>query len=77
MTHSWVMLDDTGKDFVRLPHEKVLITSPPRTSIALTSPNSYPGKEPVNIKTSDGRAIITNQRVSRNIHAHTPARRPS
>ena len=63
IVESWVMLDSASKDFVRLPREKVLFTSPPRTSLQLQSPNSYPGKEPVNIKSNDGKATITNQRV--------------
>ena len=64
---SWVMLENV-RDFVRLPREKVLISSPSRTSLALQTPNSYPGKEPLSIKCSDGRAIITNQRVSTGMH---------
>ena len=56
------MLDGT-QDFVRLPREKVLITSPSRTTLGLQTPNSYPGKEPLSIKCGDGKAIITSQRV--------------
>ena len=56
------MLDGT-QDFVRLPREKVLITSPSRTALGLQTPNSYPGKEPLSIKCGDGKAIITTQRV--------------
>lgn len=64
--HSWVMLDTASKDFVRLPGEQTLYTSPSRTSLALQTPNSYPGKEPLSIKCSDGKAFITNRRVSLN-----------
>ena len=60
---SWVMLDDR-KNFVPLPREKILFTSPPRTSLTLQTPNSYPGKEPLSIKCGSGTAFITNQRVS-------------
>ena len=60
---------DGPQSFVRLPREKVLFTSPPRTSLALQTPNSYPGKEPLSIKCSDGKAIITNQRVRLLYHA--------
>ncbi|KAG8530942.1 uncharacterized protein KY384_004299 [Bacidia gigantensis] len=60
---SWVMLDGASKEFVRLPRERVLITSPSRTSLALQTPNSYPGKEPLSIKCSDGRAFVTTQRL--------------
>lgn len=62
MSINWVMLDGP-QSFVRLAREKVLFTSPPRTSLTLQTPNSYPGKEPLSIKSSDGIAIITNQRV--------------
>lgn len=49
--------------FVPLPREKTLFTSPPRTALTLQTPNPYPGKEPFSVKCSDGKAIITNQRV--------------
>lgn len=61
--HSWVMLDD-GNNFVPLPREKILFTSPPRTTLSLETPNSYPGKEPLAISCSSGTAYLTNQRVS-------------
>ena len=60
--HSWVMLDE-NKNFVPLPKEKVLFTSPPRTTLTLQSPNSYPGKTPLHISSSGGVAFLTNQRV--------------
>ena len=60
---SWVMLDEhTG--FVPLPRERILFTSPPRTTLVLQTPNSYPGKEPLAIQSSAGTAFLTNQRVS-------------
>ncbi len=49
--------------FIRLPNEKILFTSPARTALSLTTPNTYPGKEPLSIKCPDGKATITNQRV--------------
>ncbi|MCJ1463196.1 hypothetical protein MMC07_001801 [Pseudocyphellaria aurata] len=58
----WVMLDD-GHNFVPLPREKVLFTSPPRTTLSLETPNSYPGKEPLAISCSNGTAYLTNQRL--------------
>ena len=61
--HSWVMLDDSH-NFVPLPREKILFTSPPRTTLSLETPNSYPGKEPLAISCSSGTAYLTNQRVS-------------
>ncbi|KAL2040871.1 hypothetical protein N7G274_006329 [Stereocaulon virgatum] len=62
MSINWVMLDGP-QSFVRLPREKLLFISPPRTALALETPKSYPGKEPLSIKCSDGKAIITNQRL--------------
>ena len=56
------MLDDS-KRFVPLPQEKILFTSPPRTTLALQTPNSYPGKEPLSLHSSGGTAFLTNQRV--------------
>ena len=63
LSFSWVMLDDK-KSLVPLPREKILFNSPPRTSLTLQTPNSYPGKEPLSIQCSSGTAFITNQRVS-------------
>ncbi|KAL8867024.1 MAG: hypothetical protein Q9174_005929, partial [Haloplaca sp. 1 TL-2023] len=59
---SWVMLDAHQK-FVLLPQERIHFTSPSRTTLSLTSPNSYPGKEPLSITSSSGVAYVTNQRV--------------
>ncbi|KAL6717607.1 hypothetical protein ACLMJK_005522 [Lecanora helva] len=70
MSINWVMLDGQ-KSFVRLPREKILFTSPARTSLALQTPNTYPGKEPLSIKCSDGKAIITNQRLQ-DTHVSAP-----
>lgn len=56
------MLDDS-KRFVPLPQEKILFTSPPRTTLALQTPNSYPGKEPLSLQSSGGTAFLTNQRL--------------
>lgn len=62
MSINWVMLDD-GNNFVPLPREKILFTSPPRTTLSLETPNSYPGKEPLAISCSSGTAYLTNQRL--------------
>ena len=68
---SWVMLDEqTG--FVPLPRERILFTSPPRTTLVLQSPNSYPGKEPLAIQSSAGTAFLTNQRVSKSLVVLSP-----
>ncbi|KAL8818532.1 MAG: hypothetical protein Q9223_002855 [Gallowayella weberi] len=58
----WVMLDSNHK-FVPLSGERILFTSPSRTSLSLQTPNSYPGKEPLSISSSGGTAYITNQRI--------------
>ena len=61
--HSWVMLDQR-QSFVRLPGEDLIYTAPPRTSLSLTTPRSYPGNDPLSIKASVGNLYLTNQRVS-------------
>ncbi|KAI9798530.1 MAG: hypothetical protein M1825_005335 [Sarcosagium campestre] len=48
---------------VLLPSEHLLYTSPPRTSIAITTPDTYPGNEPFNAECRNGRVHITNQRI--------------
>ena len=66
---SWVMLDE-NQNFVPLPKEKVLFTSPPRTTLTLQTPNSYPGKNPWNASSSGGVAFLTNQRVRLTFSLH-------
>ena len=66
-SNSWVMLDAT-KGFVPLPKERVLFTSPPRTTLTLQSPNSFPGKEPLNLNSNGGTGFVTNQRVCASLH---------
>lgn len=60
---SWVMLHDR-EGFVRLPNERLIYSSPPRTSLALTPPPSYKGAESLSIQSSTGCIYLTNQRVS-------------
>ena len=60
--NSWVMLHEQ-EGFVRLPNEKLIYTSPPRTSLSLQTPNPYPGNEPLSIQSSSGCVHLTNQRV--------------
>ena len=60
---------DKSTGFVRLPGEKVLLTTP-RTTLELNPPNPYPGKEPMSIYCSNGRAYLTNQRVLHAIGRH-------
>ncbi|KAL3479107.1 ubiquinol-cytochrome c reductase complex 17 kd protein [Aspergillus californicus] len=59
---SWVMLDEK-KGFVHLPNERLLYTSPPRTSLALQPPSSYTGTESLSLQSSTGRVYLTNQRI--------------
>ena len=57
------MLQEGGRGFVPLPKEKVIYTSPARTTISIHTPNTYPGKEPLDISSNSGIAYITNQRL--------------
>lgn len=57
------MLKEGGRDFVPLPRERILHASPSRTTLSLTTPNSYPGKTPLSITSKGGIAYVTNQRV--------------
>ncbi len=61
---SWVMTAANEKGFVKLPNEHILFTSPPRTSLEITTPNQFPGTSPLSIKSDSGVVYITNQRVS-------------
>ena len=74
--NSWVMLHEAD-GFVRLPGERVLYTSPPRTTLALQTPNTYPGKDPLAVHSSAGCAYLTNQRVrlprATHVRCHCPA----
>ena len=52
--------------FVRLPREKLLLTSPPRTTLEIQTPNAtstYPGREPVSVHCANGVLYLTNQRL--------------
>ncbi|KAI9884170.1 MAG: ubiquinol--cytochrome-c reductase subunit 6 [Watsoniomyces obsoletus] len=62
MSVNWVMLSDT-EGFVRLPGERILYSSPPRTTLALQSSNSPSGAPPVSLSSSSGHAFLTNQRI--------------
>ncbi len=55
------MLDKEG--FVKLPGERILYRSPPRTSLSLESKSSYPGTQPFALHSSAGCVYLTNQRV--------------
>ncbi|KAB8074090.1 WW-domain ligand protein-domain-containing protein [Aspergillus leporis] len=49
--------------FVRLPHEQLIYTSPPRTSLSLQPLSSYKGKDALSIQSGSGQIYLTNQRV--------------
>ncbi|PKS11487.1 hypothetical protein jhhlp_003251 [Lomentospora prolificans] len=61
---SWVMLSRSG-EIVRLPHEHILHSTGSRVSIDLTVPKSLQGRTPTpfSMKSDNGIAYITNQRV--------------
>jgi hypothetical protein len=61
---SWVMTTPEQEGFVKLPHERILHKSPPRTSLDITSSkNPYPGAQPFTAKSEGGTVYVTNQRV--------------
>ena len=62
------MLGTSPHTFIALPNERTFYTSPARTTFALTST----GQNPLNITSSAGVAIITNQRVRPLAHPHYP-----
>lgn len=57
-----MMLNNTT-GFVLLPKEQHVWRSPPRTSLSLTTPRSYPAQNPLNIDSASGTLYLTNQRV--------------
>lgn len=46
-----------------LPKERLLWSSPPRTSIQIQSLNKFPGKEPFQLSSNSGYIHLTNQRI--------------
>ncbi|KAL4788127.1 hypothetical protein BJX76DRAFT_316441 [Aspergillus varians] len=62
MSINWVMIDER-KGFVHLPNEKLLYTSPPRTSFTLQPPPAYTGQDSLSLQSSAGQVYLTNQRV--------------
>jgi len=58
------MLSTGGPEpFVKLPNERILHTTPPRTSLALKTPSSFPGNNPFSASSSAGTAYITTSRI--------------
>ncbi|KAL2866572.1 uncharacterized protein BJX67DRAFT_381803 [Aspergillus lucknowensis] len=62
MSINWVMLDQR-KGFVHLPNERLIYTSPPRTSFGLQPLPSYTGRDSLSLQSSAGQVYLTNQRV--------------
>ncbi|KAK5445290.1 hypothetical protein LTS15_010071 [Exophiala xenobiotica] len=62
MSLNWVMLD-SQKGFVPLPGERIMHKSTPRLALAITTPATYPGNNPLAIHCNSGTAYITNQRI--------------
>ena len=62
-TKSWVMTTPGSEGFIKLPNEQILYTSPPRTSIQLSTPNTYPAANPYSAKSDSGVVYVTNQRA--------------
>ncbi|OAL23390.1 hypothetical protein AYO22_06440 [Fonsecaea multimorphosa] len=62
MSINWVMLDGKG-GFVPLPSERIIHKSSPRISLAITTPSTYPGNNPLAIHCSSGIVYLTNQRI--------------
>lgn len=60
---SWVMTSPGDGGFIKLPNERTLFTSPPRTSLQISTPNPFPGAEPLSVKSDAGIVYITNQRL--------------
>jgi hypothetical protein len=61
---SWVMTTPGSEGFIKLPNEQILYTSPLRTSIQLSTPNTYPAANPYSAKSDSGIVYVTNQRVN-------------
>ncbi|TVY62881.1 UPF0664 stress-induced protein [Lachnellula suecica] len=61
--NSWVMTNPGSEGFIKLPNEQILFTSPPRTSLQLSTANPYPGNQPYSAKSDGGVVYITNQRI--------------
>ncbi|KAI0026179.1 hypothetical protein F4780DRAFT_774374 [Xylariomycetidae sp. FL0641] len=59
---SWVMLSRAG-DIEPLPHESILHRTRGRIGLSITAPNQPPGVPPLSIKSDNGTAYITNQRL--------------
>ncbi|KAF3481396.1 uncharacterized protein GIQ15_04155 [Arthroderma uncinatum] len=59
---SWAMVHET-KGLVLLPNERIIYSSPPRTSISLRSIHPGPDKQTFSKQSSAGHVHLTNQRI--------------
>jgi len=57
------MTSPGGDGFVKLPNERILFTSPSRTSLQISTPNTFPGAQPFTCKSDSGVVYVTNQRI--------------
>lgn len=72
-SQSWVMTSPGDGGFIKLPNERTLFTSPPRTSLQISTPNTFPGAQPFSAKSEAGIVHITNQRLVYLPASPTPA----
>ncbi|KAI9049065.1 hypothetical protein LZ554_006913 [Drepanopeziza brunnea f. sp. 'monogermtubi'] len=72
MSINWVMTNPAEPGFVKLPNESVFYTSPPRTSLQLSSSSTFPGSDPFSAKSDSGILYLTNQRIVYLPSAPTP-----
>ncbi|KAM5445580.1 hypothetical protein MaudCBS49596_007400 [Microsporum audouinii] len=59
---SWAMVHET-KGLVLLPNERIIYSSPPRTSMSLRSTHPGPDKQSFSKQSSAGHVHLTNQRI--------------
>ncbi|TQS36057.1 hypothetical protein Golomagni_03502 [Golovinomyces magnicellulatus] len=64
MSINWVILGSDGQSFVKLPHERILYTSPPRICLQITATNDGPDAPSFSAKSDGGVVYITNQRAN-------------
>ncbi|KAH8896993.1 hypothetical protein GQ53DRAFT_497740 [Thozetella sp. PMI_491] len=62
MSINWVMLRQEG-GIVPMPNERILYTSKPRVGLDILTPQQLQVAEPFSVKSSNGVAYVTNQRV--------------
>ncbi|POS88045.1 hypothetical protein EPUL_000302, partial [Erysiphe pulchra] len=63
MSINWVITSSDGRGFVRLPNERILYTSPPRTSLEIIIPRNIIEAPIFSAKSDGGVVYITNQRL--------------